>query len=321
MGRREWAYLSVPVLVLLFSGGAYAWGTAGRGGETITTQLSFVRVLPDAPTGQATTYMLFFSPTRRSYDLATSADTLLKNGVPGLQERGGPALDIASGGDRVHIPNLLIDVGGVRSVIANSTVDAPQVDATIKTVDGKQQIVVHNRSDQTVEDLGLVRAGGQAQAIGSLNAGEERTLELDLRIGSPDTILRPTSNGTIKRDAVLRDLASSFIAWGPDAPANGVFVGGGFAGPGPMGFAQAMPMPQEGVPPNGSTVEQPTVEPQPGAGNVTVLNTIDDVNKAANSRLYLIGWQQRAPVNVQLDGSPSNSAGETLYFWQVSEEE
>ncbi len=307
MGRREWAYVSVPVLVLLFSGGAYAWGTVDRGGETINTQLSFVRVLPEAPRGQATTYMLFFSPSRRSYDLSVPADTWLTSGEPPWNQQGG-TLEISESGNRQHIADLLIDVGGVRPVIATSLVDAPLVEAVLRTVDGEQQLVLRNRSNQSVEDLGLVRADGRAQSIGTLAAGEERTVELSLRIGSLDQI-RTASSGAIQRDAVLRDLAGAFIVWGDDAAMNGVFFGGPFgAGPPP----EFDPMTGEPLP---EVVAEPTVDPQGAAPHGI------GVRDRANQRLYLLGWQQRATVDVTLDGVLSSGAGETLYFWHVQEEE
>lgn len=305
IGRREWAYVSVPVLVLLFSGGAYAWGTAGRGGETITTQLSFVRVMPDAPRGQATTYMLFFSPSRRSYDLSVPADTWLTSGEPPWNQQGG-ALEVSENGNRNQIAELLIDVGGVRPVIATSPVDAPLVEAALRTANGAPQLVLRNRSNQSVEDLGLVRADGRAQTIGTLAAGEERTVELALRAGSPDQI-RTASTGPIQRDAVLRDLAGAFIAWGEDAGMNGVFFGGPFA-PGPP--PEFDPVTGEPLP---EVFAEPAVEPQDAERT--------QGRDQTNQRMYLIGWQQRAPVDVSLDGVPSNGAGETLYFWHVQEEE
>jgi len=301
--RREWAYVSVPALVLLFSGGAYAWGTAGRGGETITNQLSFVRVLPNTAKGQATTHMFFYSPTRREYDLSVPASTLLTNSVAPW-EQSASTLDVVTNGDRNEANNFLIDVGGVRSVIANSVVDAPLVEATVRTVDGKQQLVVRNRSNQEVTDLLLVRSNGQTVAVGALAGGEEKTLEANWKQGFAGTIAT-TSNGAIKRDEVLNNMASAFIAWGTEAERNGVFPGGGMAGGPGFAAAQAVPL-------------LPTTEdPDQSDG----LNTVADLQDTSNQRMYLLGWQGAGRVDAQLNGAPVGHNGETLYYWTVREEE
>ena len=309
MGRREWAYVSVPLLVLLFSGGAYAWGAAGRGGQTISNQLSFVRVLPDAAKGQATTYMFFFSPTRQTYDLSVPASMLLAN----ISSFDGSTstLRVSTNGDRTQVNDFLIDVGGVRSTVATGIVDAPLVETIVRTAVGgdAQQVTVRNRSNQAVEDLLLVRSDGQSAAVGTLGAGEERTLDADWKRGFPGTFA-PTSNGAIKRAEVLTSMANAFITWGTDASGNGVFLNGPFGGPGGaggFGAAQAVPLQ---VPP---TTEQ-------DADQSSGLNTVADLQQTTNEQFRLIGWQRGAAVEVQLNGAPSESDGERLYYWPVREE-
>lgn len=301
--RREWAYLSVPALVLLFSGGAYAWGAAGRGGETISNQVSFVRVLPNAAKGQATTYMFFYSPTRREYDLSVPATTFLTNSVAPW-EQSPSTLDVVANGDRNEVNNFLIDVGGVRSVVANSVVDAPLVEATVRTVDGTQQVVVRNRSNQDVTDLLLVRSDGHTVAVGTLAGGEEKMLQADWRTGFPGAAA-PTSNGAIKRDEVLNSMASAFIAWGTEAERNGVFPGGA-GGPAPFMAAEAMPL-------------LPTTEQDADLSDG--LNTAADLQDLTNQRMYLLGWQGEGRVEAQLNGAPVGRNGETLFYWTVREEE
>ncbi len=305
MGRREWAYVSVPLLVLLFSGGAYAWGAAGRGGQTISNQLSFVRVLPDAPKGQATTYMFFFSPTRQTYDLSVPASTLLAN-VSSF-DGSTSTLRVSTNGDRTQVKDFLIDVGGVRSTVATGIVDAPLVETTVRTINGTQQVTVRNRSNQAVDDLLLVRSDGQSAAVGTLGAGEERTLDADWKRGFPGTF-RPTSGGAIKRAEVLNNMANAFITWGTDASGNGVFLNGPFGGPGGAG-GFAVPTP-ETLPP---TTEQ-------GANQSDGLNTVADLQQTTNEQFRLIGWQRGAAFDVQLNGAPSDSDGERLYYWSVREE-
>lgn len=312
--RREWAYLSVPVLVILFSGGAYAWGAMGRGGATLGNQVSFVRVLPNAAKGQATTYLFLYSPTRREYNVSVPATTLLTNSVSPWQ-RSTSMVDVTTNGDRNEVNNLLIDVGGVRSMIANSVVDAPLVEAAVRFAGGAQQVVLHNRSNQAVTDLLLVRSDGHTAAAGFLAAGQEKTIQADWKPGFPG-LIAPTSNGAIKRDAVLNNMAGAFVAWGTQAPSNGVSQTGPFGGPAPfVGGPGVAPLPLASAS-AGSAV--PSATP---AAAANVINTAVDLQNTTNQRMYLLGWQEGGRVGVQVNGGPSGNTGETVYYWTVREEQ
>lgn len=209
--RREWAYITVPVLVLIFSGGAYIWGTLGRGGATVLNELSLVRVLDNGRQGQATTYFTLFSPSRRSYDLSVPADGFLSDLQPGW-ERQGRSLNIVFAEDRVRVPEMLVDVGGTRALVAEHVVDVPQVEATING----DQVRIRNRTDQPLVDLALVRSNGQAQPLDELGPGEERTV-----VFNPQDFVQnlPVStDGTFDHQAVLSELGDPLLGSSLTAP-------------------------------------------------------------------------------------------------------
>jgi hypothetical protein len=281
LDRREWAYLTIPLLVLLFSGGAYVWGTAGRGQSAIVSELSVVRAAQGMDEGQATTYLALFSPSRSTYDLRLQPDALVTNLEPQWQ-RQGQGLDVLYAEDAVRFPDLLVDVGGVRAFAIEQTVAMPTVEATLRTVDGEPQITIRNRSDQPIGDVLLVRGDGRAQEIDDLAAGAEQTIAFDPNRWLQD-MFNVDDSGVINRRAVLSQLSNVLT-------------------PGMM-F-------------NGGPVAVP-VEPAVTVDPVDPRNALPD----PNASFTVLGWQPQPVTQPTLDGGDAEVVGETLYLWSVAKEQ
>lgn len=282
LDRREWAYATVPLLVLLFSGGAYIWGTAGRGQSAIVSELSVVRAAPGADEGQATTYLALFSPSRATYDLRLQPDALVSDLEPQWQ-RQGRGLDVLYAEDSVRFPDLLVDVGGVRALTIEGDVPVPTVEATVRTVDGDQQITIRNRSDQPLEDVLVVRGDGRAQEIDALAAGAEQTIVFEPNRWLQD-MFNVETDGVINRQTVLSQLNSVLT---PANALNGV-----------------MPVPVEPLDP---TDDQPADD----------RNVLPDPAAAFS----VVGWQAQPLIQPTINGGDAGASGETLYVWSVGKEQ
>jgi hypothetical protein len=282
--RREWAYLTVPILVILFSVGAYVWGTAGRGTAPNLTQLSVVRVAGDSAQGQATSFIALFSPQRRTYNVAVDRDALLSDLIPAWQRQGGP-VDVQYAEADTRAGDLLVDVGGVRALMVEQTVEAPVVEVRWRTVDGEEQVTLRNRSDATIDDVLLVRGDGQTQTVEPLAPGEERTVRLrPLGFIQGGGGLAP-GGAVIDRQTVINQLAGALV---PTAWQVAVVE------PPMMGIEPVRPLREQ----------------------------IDARNLQPDSRreLYVLGWRSVAPVPIMLDGQPAATQGETLYVWSARRE-
>lgn len=205
--RREWAYLTIPLLVLLFSGGAYVWGTVGRGSSPTLTELSVVRVLEDGARGQATSLLAVFSPTRRVYELQAGPDALIAN-LERPWERNGNDLTIEFAESNVSVPELLVDVGGVRTLSAEHNVAVPQLDAR-STAAGA--VTINNRSDQPIEDVVLLNSSGEALVVDVLQPGEQQVITID-DLGSVELSLSNGANGTLSRETAFRQIRSLLLS-------------------------------------------------------------------------------------------------------------
>jgi hypothetical protein len=111
--RLQWAWVTIPLLTLLFSGGAFALGYALRGTDLILNQVALVTAGRDG-TAHVDSYVGLFSPSRQSYELEVEGGGLLS---PISQEgdpfRGGNS---APGGEMTFVQG---DVGEVRGLAIN----------------------------------------------------------------------------------------------------------------------------------------------------------------------------------------------------------
>ena len=79
--RLEWAWLSIPLVVLLFSCGLYAVGAGLRGGQSQLSQAAIVQGAEGQPRAFATGFIGLFSPRRASYTVGFPAQALV-GGAP-----------------------------------------------------------------------------------------------------------------------------------------------------------------------------------------------------------------------------------------------
>jgi hypothetical protein len=295
LNRREWAYVTVPLLVLLFSGGAYAWGSFARGTTSLVNQLTIARALHDTDQGRAFSYVTLFSPTRSSYDLQFGADALVSD-LQRPWERQERPLEVVDTDAGTEVPDLLVDVGAVRPLVVEHPIDVPQLEATLRTVNDEQHVTLRNWSNQPISDLVLARGDGMAQQAMTLGPGEERMITINNSLAILDAL--PSAGGdSIDRQIVLRQLGSAFLPamaarpWDPMGPMD-------------------MPPPDVVVEPMQIPEQMPGFDPVSTAHHPDLAGT-----------WYILGWQERAPVDVVLDGRAVNSTGEILYIWMVEEEQ
>ncbi len=294
LDRREWAYFTIPLVVLMFSGVAYVWGSLGRGRDAQVNELAIVRVEPGGERARATSYLTLFSPVRQHYDVGVLDDTLV--GSIDAWDAGGSRLDVRYDEAGVSLPGMLIDVGGVRAFTAEHTADFAPLEAERE---GDGNVRLRNTGDALIEDIALVRGDGMAQNVGSLAPGQEQTVRF-----APVEFVQSVSasgDGPFDRQSVINQLGNSLILAGasdivPAVP-NGALAPGVKVAPA-AGNRDFYPAP--------GVVVAPGADPQ----RLSLPDRSDD--------LFVIGWQPRATVETTVNGWPAPISGESLYIWPVS---
>lgn len=186
LNRREWAWVTIPGLVLLFSALAYNLGFNLRGSEPTVNRLAVVRVWPGEEQAQVRGLIGVQSSRRDTYDLAVERGYALRT-LPEV----GLGLDVAaalSQETRYSASSVLIDAGTIASFAVDGFTTAPQVSgaATWTLASGQAPRIagtVTNQSGETLRDAVLL-IKGESRFLGDLAPGS--TTSFDIAIGPQD---------------------------------------------------------------------------------------------------------------------------------------
>ncbi|MFO7683982.1 MAG: hypothetical protein R6X34_28460 [Chloroflexota bacterium] len=176
--RRELAWVTIPVTVLLFSALAYLTGFQLKGNDTIINQMSVATGEVGSEEMRVNTLLGLYSPRRRSYDVALPAGSLARPLVePYSSNRSG--LTAVTQGSNVVLTDVRVDVSDVETFIADSIQPAPALsgEASLRTRDGDIELTatIRNNSEQHLE-LAALLIGSTAIELGDLAPGAETTV-------------------------------------------------------------------------------------------------------------------------------------------------
>ena len=197
LDKREWAWVTMPILILAFAAGAYGFGSLLRGSSVIVNEAAIVRGAPGATEGLAQTYLGVFSPTRASYQLRFPGGALLSSPTNGdfLGDGTAAGLDVLQG-DPSRIRDLGVGFGSLRTIRAESAVDVPLVQAKLRLEDGHLRGTVTNASKETLEAPAVV-LGSTVAKLADLPPGQT---------GDVDVVLQPVQMGQQLSDKIVGPL-------------------------------------------------------------------------------------------------------------------
>ncbi len=187
LDRREWAWATMPILIVAFAAGAYGIGAAVRGSEVIVHEVAIVRGAPGTTEGAAQVYMGIFSPSRTTYQVRVPGGALLSSPIAGDffgDNVNVTGLDILQG-DPAAIRDLAVGFGSLRTVRAESSVDIPLVQTDLRLEDGRLRGTIRNASDEHLAKPAVV-LGQTVALLQDLEPGAEATVDIDVQ-GRPFT--------------------------------------------------------------------------------------------------------------------------------------
>jgi hypothetical protein len=216
--RLEWAWLTVPAAVLLFAGGLYIVGFGLRGGRSQIDQIAIVQSSEGQSRGFVTAFVGLFSPRRTSYTIGFPTGTLISESRTwnDLSSQAAPVLQ--NDGD-AEVPDVLVDVGSIRTFTAEGTLDVPvRVQSDVRASGGQFSGQIHNIGAQPLEDALIIR-GTSFQSLGTIAAGENHSLSFSAPAGNfPWGVSLPRS-GLFDRQQLLGALFEAGPA-GLNNPSN-----------------------------------------------------------------------------------------------------
>lgn len=277
--RRELAWVTAPILIVLFSACSYGVGRTLKGGDVVVNQITLIRTASEGGTASVDTYAGIFSPDRSTYDLNVDADALLgrlarTDGLPSSPvaiEQGRPA----------RMTDLAIGVFGFEGVRAAGVVEhEPILSVTWSANDGEVTGTVTNTSDTEVTDVAYISTSG-GKRIGDLAPGASADFAIPSQnfngSSAADQVYGfggfDATNEDQRRIAVRRQVIDALVGFagfdmgGFDVGRRGPYVVGWRDDAGPMPVNVEDLTAQTYL----SSVEVLSVRPSLGSGQVTVL--------------------------------------------------
>ena len=178
LDKREWAWVTMPALVLVFAVVSYGMGAALKGSDVIVNQIAIVRAAQGTERGLGQVYVGIFSPSRQSFDVRIPGGALLSNPTS-LAEFGQTEqpLDVLFG-DPSRLRNFDVGFGVLRGFRAEAPADAPAIDSDLRIIQGRLEGTITNKSDAPLQHIGITFGGGVA-VMPELAAGETRPIQID----------------------------------------------------------------------------------------------------------------------------------------------
>jgi hypothetical protein len=181
LDKREWAWVTMPALIVAFAIGAYGFGTLLRGSDLILNEVAIVRGAPGASEGLAQAYLGVFSPNRGSYQLRVPGGALLSSPVAGDFSVDGSqsSLDVLQG-DPARVRDLNVGFGSLRTVRAESAVTVPLIEADLRLEDSHLRGTITNASTEKLLAPAVV-LGGTVAKLSDLAPGAKADVDVALQ--------------------------------------------------------------------------------------------------------------------------------------------
>lgn len=222
LGRSEWAWATIPVIVLLFVSGTYGASLLVRGNQPQVMQIAIVQGFEDDEHGQATAFVGIFSPRRSTYTLAFPAETLVS--MVRFDDTGSSEVPVVWADGATMVRDILVDVSSLRTFIVEQSVDAlPPIGSSLQREQGRVVGTVQNRSGDSLSDV-LIVYGNTMQHLGTLQSGEQQQITLQRNAGNFPGQVDAATQELFNRQRMLNALFSPnpFRPIGPNDPQQGM---------------------------------------------------------------------------------------------------
>ena len=173
--RRELAWVTVPVLAIIFSGMAYLTGFQLKGNDTIINQMSVAIGEVGSENVRVNTLLGLYSPRRRSYNVLLPIESMARPITENFSGSGASVEAITRSSDLI-LSEVRVDVSDVETFVAESVQPALPLTGKgvlgVKNGDIELTATIRNESDRNLENVTLL-VGSYAVEVGDMAPGEE----------------------------------------------------------------------------------------------------------------------------------------------------
>lgn len=184
MGRRALAWVTVPIIALVASGGAYGASVVTKGTSVLANEISIVHVQPGWDRAYNEQYMGIVAPTRGDYDVALGTRPSTISPIyyfSGNVDPNAVAMRINTATDGITLPAMTAFT--MRGFATEGITAAPTVTGQAQLVGGQLKGTIKNTSSVDFTD-GVVLAGNSYQKLGELPPNGTATFNLQPAVSS-----------------------------------------------------------------------------------------------------------------------------------------
>ena len=182
--RRELGWVTIPALVVMFTGVAYSSGLLYRGTTPILNRLTVMQAWDGVEHARVHSLVGIYSPVRARYDLEAADDFMI-----GPMESGNTNLQANSDwsvllqGSSMVMPDVRLEIGGMKPVALEGSLPALAIqhDLTMELDESKPVLsgTLTNKSNYTIRDALLVTPGQWAR-LGDIPPGASESINVSL---------------------------------------------------------------------------------------------------------------------------------------------
>lgn len=312
LNRRELAWLTIPLFIIVFSALSWTIGANLRGSDVKISRLTVVKSWPDAERAHVEEMVGLLSPRRDQYSLAVFNDSFVRpvprvGGQGSLLSGGAEASADVQQTDTFRAADFPVDASFIATFNAETFVEKPQISGQARlSYDGieGQQVMrgsVRNDTDQILHNPVILARGTSLKLEKPIGPGEVITFDLTLPgeglpapaplSYAPGGLIPLLPRSYVFRNTVAQSLADILQTSGSDYS----FYSRGA----------------------GDTTEQQEVYRR----RVFLSSFISDpynVTSGRGHRAYLAAWTDQTPLDMELDGSAWTTLDTTLYLVQLA---
>lgn len=185
LGRMEWAWITIPALIFLFSLVGYIAGFRSRGGSVILRQISVIQQHSGAGQAVVDSFVGVYSPTRDQYTIRFAEPVLAQptqgsSGFSGVRDSASAPTTVIYG-PRTEFQNLWTDVGSMSMLVAHTQAPPQDVAIDLRVEQaGNQRFVRGQITNQTGAPLteAMILVGDYGLRLDELPVGTTEVAEL-----------------------------------------------------------------------------------------------------------------------------------------------
>lgn len=314
INRREWAWITIPAFILVFSVASYVLGFNLRGNEATLNRLAVVQSWSDVERARVDGLVGLLSPRRGQYSLSVESDETLRPIPRPLQPGSLVARNVQTSvdirqGEQFRAADFTVDASFIAGFHFSGMIEAPPFSGRVSfayddTIPG-QQIVrgsVRNNGDTPLNDPVILARGQTFRLNGPLAPGDVETFDLTL-----------PGEGVSSPSPYIPSIANPYLQFRTSFSSNAT----------EQSVIDILGSERYDINYIRRGVRSDSVEDQTNFRQQLLLSSLVDDSFQSTGRgdkVYLAGWIDSAPLPVELEGANWNSQSSTVYLVELAAE-